>query len=821
VEKGHKMAGDRSFEVFNGELLTTTTQNELRDRIAWMVSQVNGHDVLDIGCSQGVVTNLLAKEGYSVVGVDPDPEVLKYASEVMRAESQEVQNRVRLLSGNALDLGLEYGSHDTVVLGEVIEHIPSPKPLIELCYNVLRHNGRVIITTPFGVLRHPDHFATYYWANFSELVLPYFKPVEMKIIGKRICFVGQRREQVVTGLGIETNNAINMLRESELEFEEIENRLLDDIDDRRQRSLRQQTRIATLEAQKKKLLHSSDELKARINQNTLEIGSLVEQTSLLKARLISNRLRRILRSSKRPVGNFKRLVVKFKRRSHRSFQERIRQLISTPVVFGLLQRHKSFQRFATKMSPAAGNFLVTLHHRNGDINLAYGLSGVWSPSGVKTKNLKARVRDMGELLENGWQQPIKELDAKVKYNRSVLFALHNSLPFDNAGYAIRSHSILSYLEHHGLDVNAATRPGYPSDLNMHSGKKVNGLDLIDDVPYRRISANATNAYGRVADRVYVKHYSEQLSEIASLNSSSVVVGASSYLNGLAAAETGRSKGIRSIYEMRGLWHVTRLTREPEFIDKDLFRYQQLMEQAAADAVDDVIVLSGSMKSLVCSWGVAESKITVIPNAVNADHFVPMEPDEDLKRKLGMQGRLVVGFLGSITNYEGIDLIIKAVVELVDAGENIGLVIVGSGRALGELQELVSSLSASNYIKFTGKVPFEQVPQYYSIFDICPFPRKNFEVCRYVPPLKILETMAMKKAVIVSALAPLEEMVIDGDTGVVCAADSVDSLRESINNLYKNKQSRTKLGLAARDWVLANRSWNAISKRYIDLFERTE
>lgn len=69
---------DRLNEVYYGKLMNKETQDILRERVNWMCGQVQGTRVLDVGCSQGIVSILLARQGKEVVGVDIDPESIDY-----------------------------------------------------------------------------------------------------------------------------------------------------------------------------------------------------------------------------------------------------------------------------------------------------------------------------------------------------------------------------------------------------------------------------------------------------------------------------------------------------------------------------------------------------------------------------------------------------------------------------------------------------------------------------------------------------------------------------------------------------------------------
>ena len=67
------LALDRVGEVYKGEIFSEEAQQMCRERVDWICSNAQGARVLDLGCSQGIVSLLLAQKGYSVVGVDIHP----------------------------------------------------------------------------------------------------------------------------------------------------------------------------------------------------------------------------------------------------------------------------------------------------------------------------------------------------------------------------------------------------------------------------------------------------------------------------------------------------------------------------------------------------------------------------------------------------------------------------------------------------------------------------------------------------------------------------------------------------------------------------
>jgi glycosyltransferase involved in cell wall biosynthesis len=427
------------------------------------------------------------------------------------------------------------------------------------------------------------------------------------------------------------------------------------------------------------------------------------------------------------------------------------------------------------------------------------------------KHIVHRIESMIDIKENGFL--VEKREKKPVKHIHVLFVVHNSLSYDNAGYAIRTHHIVTTLQKKDIKISVATRPGYPWDLQKHKHlTERNKINNIDGIEYIRLK-DEDMTFKKGPDDNYIDTYAGELFRTAATKDTTIMHANSNYLNGLAAIRAANKLNIPSIYEARGFWHKTRTTLDTGFKGAGMFAYESIMEKAAIEAADAVVVISSSLKKLIESWGADPAKIHIIPNAVDIDRFVSKEPNIKLIEKYGLQDKTVIGFIGSLTGYEGLKEVILAVDQLIDEGLNIVLMIIGDGREKKNLEQLARSKN----IIFTGKIPHETVEEYYALFDICPYPRNDFEICHYVPPLKVLEAMAMQKAVIVSNIAPLLDIVENGKNGLVCEPDNIESLKSSILKLYHNKMLRDTLGEKARKWVEKNRSLNSMSQKYLHLY----
>jgi glycosyltransferase involved in cell wall biosynthesis len=112
-----------------------------------------------------------------------------------------------------------------------------------------------------------------------------------------------------------------------------------------------------------------------------------------------------------------------------------------------------------------------------------------------------------------------------------------------------------------------------------------------------------------------------------------------------------------------------------------------------------------------------------------------------------------------------------------------------------------------------------VLRYYSLIDVFVVPRTADRVSQLVTPLKPFEAMALERAVVVSDLPALREIVDPGSTGMTFKAEDAADLATVIAGLLDDPALRTRLGRQARRWVLANRTWAANGRRYRELFER--
>jgi SAM-dependent methyltransferase len=183
---------DRILEAYNGSM-GVEFMRKTRERMAWICSYVRGPRVLDVGCSQGILPILLGRSGFVVQGLDINPEAIEYATNELKKEVPSIQRSVTFSVGNFAQSEFSAQKYDTVIMGEVLEHLTRPDLFISKAFEALQDKGLLLITVPFGINDDPDHKQTFYLSKMMELLCPCFLVKEERYFDGWIGFVAERR----------------------------------------------------------------------------------------------------------------------------------------------------------------------------------------------------------------------------------------------------------------------------------------------------------------------------------------------------------------------------------------------------------------------------------------------------------------------------------------------------------------------------------------------------------------------------------------------------------------------------------------------------
>ncbi|HEY2917092.1 MAG TPA: glycosyltransferase family 4 protein [Candidatus Limnocylindrales bacterium] len=453
---------------------------------------------------------------------------------------------------------------------------------------------------------------------------------------------------------------------------------------------------------------------------------------------------------------------------------------------------------------------------------ASGASAAGSHDGGRLRELaEGRMRS----LDPAWQpdpgprvrQRLERLRGTAVKGRiaHIVFA---SPPYHQSGYDIRSQAVAHCQQAAGLDPRFITRAGFPRNQGVLGAPTE---ETIDGVPYYRIAPNFGS--GGRQDLTILETIKQALPLLQRLRPAALQP-ASNHVQGQIALALGRPMGIPVVYEARGFWEETWASHPWHSLDEalatDHYTMTREIEAHVMRESDAVVTLSETMKAAIVERGVPADRIVVIPNAVDVEAFTPGPRDERLAAELGLEpGVPVVGYVSSLNAYEGIRYLLEAAAALRARGRALRVLIVGDGKDRAALEVRARELGLDDgTLLMPGRVAHDQVLGYYSLIDVFVVPRTADRVSQLVTPLKPFEAMALERAVVVSDLPALREIVQPGETGLTFRAEDAEDLATIIAGLLDDEALRRRLGQQAREWVLANRTWAANGRRYRELFE---
>ena len=400
----------------------------------------------------------------------------------------------------------------------------------------------------------------------------------------------------------------------------------------------------------------------------------------------------------------------------------------------------------------------------------------------------------------------------------VLHVVTDALPTTNAGYTVRTQEVVLAQRGAGLDPHVVTRIGFP----VTSGKlDARPLVTVDGVPYHRLLPWLMPRY---ADEM-VREHLDLADRLAGELRPAVVHAASNYVNGLIGLALSERHGVPFVYEVRGFWEDTWLSRHPGLEQalrgSEVYRLSRELETRCMTSADLVVTLGEAMRGEILSRGVAADRVLLAPNGVSATFLEPLPSGAALRESLGIgPSDFVVGLVSSLVAHEGIGTLLRAARILGDrprAGKSVKVLIVGDGPERTALERQAAELGIDAI--FTGRVPPGKVRDYHAVLDVFVVPRTPDRVCQLVTPLKPVEAMASGLPVVLSDVTALAEIVTDGVTGLLSPPLDAEALAGRLQRLLDDPALRQTLGRAAREWVAQDRTWAQNATRYRDAYAR--
>jgi glycosyltransferase involved in cell wall biosynthesis len=383
-----------------------------------------------------------------------------------------------------------------------------------------------------------------------------------------------------------------------------------------------------------------------------------------------------------------------------------------------------------------------------------------------------------------------------------------------ADFGIDFHRTSGASVHLNHMVHSLRKLGHTVEVFSSSSKTGGGgQDGIHSVPLAGLAATAASLLGREEAGLpphvsrewrrlmYAEYWQHALLEPLRAFAPEVIYERYS-LFAYGGIELARRLGIPHVLEVNApLTHEAATYRE-----LILRRTAEALEREIFKHTDALVVVSGSLASYAQALGVPRERINVLPNAVDPERFSPKVCGAELRSRYHLDGRDVLGFVGTLKPWHDLDTLTEALELLVKRGRSVHLLVVGDGPGASRLQALDAGL-----VTCAGSVTHDDVPKYMAAMDVVVVPYgTNAE--SYFSPLKLFEAMAMAKPVVGARLGEVAETLVDGETGLLYEPGRAVDLADKIATILDTPTRGGELGQSARRAVLATHTWEQNARR---------
>jgi glycosyltransferase involved in cell wall biosynthesis len=233
----------------------------------------------------------------------------------------------------------------------------------------------------------------------------------------------------------------------------------------------------------------------------------------------------------------------------------------------------------------------------------------------------------------------------------------------------------------------------------------------------------------------------------------------------------------------------------------LRRFERLNQRGA----DLIFVVSDVERRNLIDGRVRSAKIVVNPNGVDTDRFKPELGGREVRRALGVQDKIVVGFVGTFGPWHGAPVLAEAA-RAVQPAARFHFLFIGDGDGRAETESIIEAAGAN--ATFTGRVSHDQVPAYLDACDILVSPHvPSVDGSEFFgSPTKLFEYMAMAKPIVASRLGQIAEVISDRENGLLVPPGDSGALARAIEKLAEDEEMRARLGVAARQTVIDRYTW---------------
>jgi glycosyltransferase involved in cell wall biosynthesis len=236
------------------------------------------------------------------------------------------------------------------------------------------------------------------------------------------------------------------------------------------------------------------------------------------------------------------------------------------------------------------------------------------------------------------------------------------------------------------------------------------------------------------------------------------------------------------------------------------------------AADHIVTVGEGYRRELLAKGAAPDKITVVPNGIDTELFYPIPADPALRAELGLEGRFVCSYLGTIGMACGLRVVLDAARILRERGlHDVVFLMVGDGAAREELEAEARS-AGLDAVRFLGRQPKSRVPPLLSLSDAALVHLKREPLFLTVLPSKIFEAAAMGRPILLGVEGHAATLVSESEMGLCFEPENAEQLVAALERLRSDPELRRQLGENGQQLVTKSFNRDSLARQFLTLLE---
>jgi glycosyltransferase involved in cell wall biosynthesis len=266
-----------------------------------------------------------------------------------------------------------------------------------------------------------------------------------------------------------------------------------------------------------------------------------------------------------------------------------------------------------------------------------------------------------------------------------------------------------------------------------------------------------------------------------------------------------------VFELRDLWPDS-IVAVGAMRETAVIRLLRKLEYFLYRRATRIVSVTHSFRDVLSGNGIDAAKIAVVRNGADLDAYRPGPRADVLEGRLGLAGKFVASYVGTIGMAHGLGTLLDAA-EMLRERKDIAIILVGSGAEEKTLAAEAQRRGLAN-VHFVGSVSKMEVREYWRLCDVTVVLLRDSPLFRHVIPSKMFEAMSTERPVILGVMGESEAILRESGAGVPVPPENARAVADAIVYLADNPEVRLAMGRAGRVYVMEKFDRDVLAKKML-------